>query len=275
MFQTIRKHLSYANVAATMALVFALTGGAFAATSQSGGGGSSGAKAAASVTPLAHAAKKKKAAPKGIPGPRGPKGETGAPGATGPTGGAGPAGPAGAKGETGPAGSGTQGEKGVQGEKGLQGEKGEPGETGFTEKLPSGKTETGEIGFEHENPAEGEKEFYTVSFPIPLVATVEPHFIGTNKELAGEENESPAIKEGKCKGDPEKPGASAGNFCVFASVLGAATFKGFQDDGTLAEKATGLTGDGLFFKGKVEESSQFPGVFNPASLRATWAVTAE
>jgi len=41
MFHSIRKHLSYANVAATMALVFALTGGAVAASSH-GGGGSSG-----------------------------------------------------------------------------------------------------------------------------------------------------------------------------------------------------------------------------------------
>jgi hypothetical protein len=39
MFQSIRKHLSYSNVAATLALVFALTGGAFAATSHSGGRG--------------------------------------------------------------------------------------------------------------------------------------------------------------------------------------------------------------------------------------------
>jgi hypothetical protein len=274
MFQTLRKHLSYSNVAATMALVFALTGGAFAATGVTSGG-SSPSKATASVT-VAHAAKaKKKAAPKSARGPAGPAGKNGTNGTDGTPGATGPAGPAG---PTGAAGAGTQGEKGIQGEKGANGTNGTNGtngETGFTETLPTGKTETGEIGFEHENPAEGEKEFYTVSFPIPLAATVEPHFIGTNKELAGEENESPAIKEGKCKGDPQKPGASAGNFCVFASVLGAATFKGFQDDGTLAEKATGLTGDGLFFKGKVEESSQFPGVFNPASLRATWAVTAE
>ena len=121
--------------------------------------------------------------------------------------------------------------------------------------------------------SEGRKRVYAVSFPIPLAATVEPHFIGTNKELAGEENESPAIEEEKCKGDPEKPGAAAGNLCVFARVIGAAKFKGFSDAGTLSSKVTGLTGDALFFTAKVEEG--FVGEQVPTALRATWAVTAE
>ena len=261
MFQTIRKHLSYANVAATMALVFALTGGAFAATSQSGGGGSSGAKAAASVTPLAHAAKKKKAAPKGIPGPRGPKGETGAPGATGPTGGAGPAGPAGAKGETGPAGSGTQGEKGVQGEKGLQGEKGEPGETGFTETLPSGKTETGQFSEERKIT---EKEFWLVpiSFSIPLKTGVTPHYVkeGENSLPAG------------CLGSVVKPEAEAGNLCVFVKKEEGTTLLSFLDAGTESTTLTGPTGEMIHIKAEPVENSGFP---EPSVVYGTWAVTAE
>ena len=270
MFSRIRKRLSYTNVLMTLALVFAMSGGAYAA----------GRYVITSTKQI------KPSVLKQLQGKAGPAGKDGTNGTNGTNG---------AQGEKGPAGaSGTNGTNGTNGVSVTTAEASQKecedggvkltsvsgsnavcnGKTGYAETLPSGKTETGEIGFEHENPAEGEKEFYTVSFPIPLAATVEPHFIGTNKELAGEENESPAIEEGKCKGDPEKPGAGAGNFCVFASVLGAATFKGFQDDGTLAEKATGLTGDGLFFKGKVEES-QFPETYNPASLRATWAVTAE
>ncbi len=126
MFSAIRTHLSYANVAATMALVFALTGGAFAATSHPGGG-SAGSKASASVTPVASTAKKK-AAPKSTRGPAGPKG------ATGPTG---PAGPAGA---TGPAGgTGPQGPQGSAGNNGSNGEKGEPGTSVTSEKVKKGE----------------------------------------------------------------------------------------------------------------------------------------
>jgi hypothetical protein len=43
MFSAVRKHMSYANVVAIVTLVFAMTGGAFAA-SNGGGGSSSGAK---------------------------------------------------------------------------------------------------------------------------------------------------------------------------------------------------------------------------------------
>jgi hypothetical protein len=115
MFSAIRTRFSYSNVAATMALVFALTGGAFAATSHPSGG-STGSKASASVTPVATVAKAKKVAPKSTRGPAGPKGTTGA---------TGPAGPAGA---TGPAGgTGPQGPQGNAGSSGSNGEKGEPG----------------------------------------------------------------------------------------------------------------------------------------------------
>jgi hypothetical protein len=112
MFQSIRKHLSYSNVAATIALVFALTGGAFAATNP---GGSSHATLTASAA-------KKKSTPKGPRGPAGPKGATGATGAAGP---AGATGPGGAQGPQGPAGSnGSNGEKGEQGTPGAKGTNG-------------------------------------------------------------------------------------------------------------------------------------------------------
>jgi hypothetical protein len=152
MFQKLRTHLSYANVAATMALVFALTGGAFAATSHSGGGGSTGSKATASVTPVATAAKKKAKAKAPARGPAGPAGKNGtngtngAPGATGPAGATGPGGP------QGPAGTGTQGEKGLQGEPGKNGES-------VTSKAFTGKKEKCEEGGSEFTAAEGKKSY--------------------------------------------------------------------------------------------------------------------
>jgi hypothetical protein len=92
MFHRVRRHLNASTLIALLALVFAVTGGAFAAT----GHGGSPASALASVK--AGAAKSKRG-PRGPQGPAGPAGKNGAPGP------AGPAGPAGAKGETGAAGA--------------------------------------------------------------------------------------------------------------------------------------------------------------------------
>jgi Collagen triple helix repeat (20 copies) len=109
-------------IVAVVALVFAMLGGAYAAT----GGNSSKATASAKQ------------------GKQGKQGKTGKTGPAGPAGTAGPAGPAGAKGDTGAAGS--NGKDGTNGTNGKNGTNGEDGETGFTETLPSGKTETGSWG---------------------------------------------------------------------------------------------------------------------------------
>jgi hypothetical protein len=71
MFSALRKHLTPGTFIALIALIFAMTGGAFAASSSGGG---SGAKATASVTrgTSVAAAAKSKAKPKA--GPRGPAG---------------------------------------------------------------------------------------------------------------------------------------------------------------------------------------------------------
>lgn len=91
------RHINPAMIVALAALIFAVTGGAYAAS-----GGGNGSHTTASV------AKKKKSSSKGTRGPAGPKGATGATGPAGPpgpAGNAGPAGPTGAKGDTGSAGS--------------------------------------------------------------------------------------------------------------------------------------------------------------------------
>jgi len=95
--ERIRRHLSYANVAATLALVFAMGGGAIAAT----GGFSSGGKLQACVNEEGrmkllqagqHCKKGQKGVswnqvgPAGAPGATGATGAPGAPGAPGPIG---------------------------------------------------------------------------------------------------------------------------------------------------------------------------------------------
>src|ERR1700733_15373396 len=106
MLQTMRKHLTYSNLAATLALLFAITGGAFAAT---GGGSNRPARATASVSGatgrsgvsdrvIVTAAKKKakaKAPARGPAGPAGKNGTNGTNGAPGAAGSVGPAGPTG------------------------------------------------------------------------------------------------------------------------------------------------------------------------------------
>jgi hypothetical protein len=91
-----RRHVSYANVAATLALVFAMSGGAIAAT----GGFSSGGKLQACVNGEGglkllkagkHCKKGQKTVAWSMTGPAGAKGATGASGAAGATGAVGPA----------------------------------------------------------------------------------------------------------------------------------------------------------------------------------------
>ena len=105
----ITKHITPATVLAFVALVFAITGGAFAAT-----GGNSGGPSHATLTASAAKSKAKSKTKAGPRGPAGPKGATGATGAAGPAGATGPGGPTGPAGGTGPAG--TNGSNGTNGE---------------------------------------------------------------------------------------------------------------------------------------------------------------
>ncbi len=213
MFSIIRKHLTPSTAIAIVALVFAITGGAFAATGGSSNGGKS-ASATASATPLASAAKSK-AKPKA--GPRGLAGPAGKTGATGPAGPAGPAGAAGAKGETGAAGGqGPQGPQGPQGEKGETGKEGTPGKPGKNgtfgdEPLPAGKTLTGV--YAASGSAEGAYPnglvSTGVSFALPVAVEPAVHYFKVG--------ETPLSGSG-CKGSVAEPGAEEGNLCVFAEV---------------------------------------------------------
>jgi hypothetical protein len=149
MLSVIRRHLNPATGIAFLALILAMTGGAFAATN----GGSH-----PTLTASAAKAKSGSRGKTGARGPAGPAGKTGATGAAGAPGATGPAGPQGAKGETGtPGAPGTSGEVKIEpalaseclesgvgtkfsdalgngvvcnGAEGFRGEKGEPGTNG-------------------------------------------------------------------------------------------------------------------------------------------------
>jgi hypothetical protein len=132
-----RRRLSYANVTATLALVFAMSGGAMAANSY-----------LINSTKQINPKVLKKLT--GKPGKNGTAGANGATGATGP-----------------------QGKEGSAGKEGLQGKEGKEGIPGpFPSTLPSGETETGTFALAGGTPtAGGWLLFGGISFPLPLTFT--------------------------------------------------------------------------------------------------------
>jgi hypothetical protein len=194
MLERLRTQIGTAGlVVAIVALVAALGGGAYAAT-----GGNSG-KATASAK-------------------QGKQGKPGKTGKTGPAGPAGPAGPTGAKGDTGAAGAkgdtGATGATGAPGKDGKNGTNGKDGETGFTETLPSGKTETGSwLLPETASPLEST----TISFAVPLAAVVESdHTKYIAKDAAPPTECENSAHAGVASA--ENPEASAGFLCVYTGV---------------------------------------------------------
>ncbi|HEX5309687.1 MAG TPA: hypothetical protein VFW38_11470 [Solirubrobacteraceae bacterium] len=233
-----RKHITYANVAMTVALVFAMTGGAYAArkyivTSEK------------QIKPSVVAELKGKAGPRGAPGERGPQGAPGEKGAQGVVGEKGQKGDPGAIGHEGPQGTtgatgltGLRGATGATGPTGLSGTTGTNGTTGTTGttgatgatglegeaacsaspggcELPTGASERGQWGFFSLGTA---SYVVPISFNIPLSAEPKPHFIGPG-EGEGEGKEAAAITSHECTGTVTAPGAADGNLCVFAASL--------------------------------------------------------
>lgn len=170
MFSMLRNRFGIPGVISVIALVFAMLGGAYAATD--------------GANPGAIASKKAK---KGATGPRGPKGATG------------PAGPAGLPGATGP--QGAKGDPGPMGPGGPPGPKGDPGP--LLETLPKGKTETGSWGFVGAN--ESGIAGNVISYPVKLAAPIAnedfvlnpPDFEGEPGEDCPGSLEAPKAAEGK------------------------------------------------------------------------------
>jgi len=261
MFSTLRTRFGIPGVISVMALVFAMFGGAYAASNSSGGG-----KATASKGKKAKAKK----------GPRGPRG------ATGPAGPAGPVGPAGANGKDGANGAnGTNGANGASvtsqpatlaecpeggtkftsasgtskacnGEAGLEGPEGSP----WTELgvLPSEKTETGV--FLASSEAGGffleELALASISIPIPLAGPLsnEVEYVTGAPGANCENTDHPGTAS------EVNPEADPGFLCVYEQDKENLSYEGA---GTISVAGTWLS---------------YLVTASPAYARGSWAVTA-
>jgi hypothetical protein len=294
MLSLLRNRFGIPGVISVIALVFAMLGGAYAASDNGGGKATASAKAK-----------------KGPPGPRGKTGPAGPAGAAGPAGPAGLAGPKGDKGDTGPAGANGASattESFVGAQHGCtaggvvvksaspevtvcNGKNGTNGTTGFTETLPSGMTETGSwsFGFLPEGAAPGFHHLkIPISFNVPLAAslsgagcrTVESghvaatchvHFINANGKEVVENEANFEIEEftsTACTGTPAAPTATAGDLCVYTS--GLTNVLGAFD--SLIVKASDNNESGASTAGA---TINFFGVLAEAEGYGIWAVTAE
>jgi hypothetical protein len=272
MFSMIRRRFTYANVAMTLALVFAMSGGAYAASKYV-------------ITSTKQISPKVLKSLKGAKGANGANGAAGLSGATGPAGPGGAAGPQGAKGETG--GTGPEGKAGVgvtskaltesdaacnkeggseftAGSSKTTACNGSPWTAGGT--LPQGASETGQWGWATEDYKQFQFAYVPISFEIPLKVAPTPHYIELG-EGEGEGSPAPAIVNKECEGTFKAPKAATGNLCVFDAIAESnshVTGHGFESGQGSGE--TGQTGTIL----KVSDSAAFAG--NVVD-RGTWVVT--
>lgn len=262
MFRAISRRLTYANVAMTFALVFAMSGGAYAANKYL----------------ITSTKQVKPSVLKQLQGKAGPAGPAGAQGPQGP---AGPAGK-GEKGETGAPGTpGTNGKSVTTGNapvgsgagKCEQGGatvevEGTPtskktvcnGQTGFTSTLPKGKTETGSWAFATSEPGRG---YAPISFSIPVAGGVPSgHAIFIPEKQEGK------VHATECPGTRLQPAAAEGYLCVYTEFLG----EGAETEGSsifYAEQSE----SGPIMHFKTTQVHVNPGGFVDEGL-GSWAVTA-
>lgn len=230
---SIRKGFRFtpSGVVATIALVFAMTGGAYAAKKYL-------------ITST------KQISPSVL---KTLKGANGKPGVAGATGAAGPAGTAGTAGGVGPAGTagtagtaGADGKEGPPGKSGKEGKEGSPWTAGGV--LPSGKTETGTFAL---NPTTGAKSRDSISFTIPLAAPID-----NVEEECGEAGHPACVTHVFVEEEPIPAGcagtvvegrvtdlqADPGNFCAWVQFSNG-TFTGFEVlDVETATTGVGRTG---------------------------------
>ena len=261
MFSRIRNrlHLTPSMAIAFVALVLALTGGAFAATPHGGGG----------ATATAAKSKAKPKAKAGPRGPAGPAGKTGATGATGPAGATGPGGAAGAKGETGGAGvQGVQGETGATGpqgpigDTGVQGPQGEPWTPNNT--LPANATEKGTLERGRRPATDFGKATCVGVYIIPNCA---------GKPIAGAE--VAYRRPGSNDGMPGR--ARKTRSCRKGNLLHLIQARTTPKETLDSHRSTSRTGTHLS-KERVPSAlswSNPKGLGSPALAYGTWAVTAE
>jgi hypothetical protein len=277
MLSFVRRRLTFANVAMTLALVFAMSGGALAASKFL-------ITSTKQIKPSVLSSLKGKAGRAGTTGAQGPVGPAGVTGPQGPAGPGGPAGAVGAKGEDGTSVTSASASKSECSEGGTKftsasgtskacnGKEGSPWTAGGT--LPSGKTETGTWTFgpyklTGTEVAEG---IVTIaSFPIPLAAPLangHAHFINPDgMEQQGSEEITPT-ECGSAIGpeaNASNPQAKPGNLCVYAAELDNASLNSEAINSVAGGGSVGRTGAVALFG--VEGSHQ--------EASGAWAVTAE
>lgn len=240
MFSAIRSrmHLSPTAAVATLALVFAMSGGAYAASRYV-------------ITSTKQISPKVLKSLQGKAGAAGASGAAGTQGAAGPQG---PAGPAGPQGNEGP-----QGKEGTAGKNGEKGKEGSPWTAGGT--LPAGKTETGTWAFTAAENAG--KVLVPISFAIPLAKALEKERLHYVTFAEAHEGTAPA----ECPGSAADPEAASGNLCVYVVAPYEAAQGTF--DGIFEPASFGTT-EGADTAGALLEFTA--GAGEPKGW-GTWAVT--
>lgn len=261
MVQAIRRHINATSLVALLALVIAMTGGAYAAS-----------KYVITST--------KQINPKVLKSLKGTAGKPGSNGAQGPAGPVGPQGPAGAAGIEGKAGrEGNVGAKGVTGAAGATGPKGATGATGANGTtgaegvctkanctLPSGATETGTWTAFYYGLTEGELPIkVALSFPIPLPSSSSKAFVFTEEQTAKKE-----FGASGCAGSSLHPTAPAETLCVYTSNERLENVEGPTIEELEGGQGYAPTGTSLRF-----ETTSKASPAEPAHIReeGTWAVT--
>jgi hypothetical protein len=252
MFSVIRKriHVSPAPVIASLALVFAMSGGAYAASRYA-------------ITST------KQISPKVLKALQGKAGAIGAQGSAGP---AGPQGSAGSAGPQGPAGA--VGAQGPKGEPGAKGEQGTPGLSGWAEKLPSGKTLTGQFA------ASALSEGASFSGTPALTAVSFPFRV---EDESGQGPLIHIIAQGgtppeECPGTVAVPAAEKGNLCIYLKTEQNDVATAVLDTATNKTTLFGLTRAnpaGFAIEIVPKEGGAEPKEGKTVEATGTWAVTAE
>ncbi len=287
----LRSRLTYANVVATLALVFAMSGGALAATHYL-------ITSTKQISPKVLKALKGNAGANGAPGAQGPAGAngTGAVGLVGPVGPAGTAGKEGTEGKEGHEGkAGTNGKSvtvatenpgGVNCKAGgsifeaegsgtkhyaCNGENGEKGEEGnIKATLPSGATETGTWSFSFSKNTTHTLRV-PISFPIPLFKGIESESCPSSSEChihVIHPGETGATKGGCGGGTDAVPTAEPGNLCIYIKEVQEVESEEFTFENP--EGSGGGIGTTGIILGAAALSEEHGG-----EGQGTWAVTAE